>query len=87
MTSYVPKWTRFEPYKLLRTTDAAASQARITVLEVSSQSLARLKTSDVTIESQQERLLGLEKLNRELTSEKQALVSEGRLLCIIYLWG
>jgi hypothetical protein len=87
MTSYVPKWTRFEPYKLLRTTDAAASQARITVLEVSSQSLARLKTSDVTIESQQERLLGLEKLNRELTSEKQALVSKGRLLCIIYLWG
>jgi hypothetical protein len=55
--------------------------------EVSSQSLARLKTSDVTIESQQERLLGLEKLNRELTSEKQALFSKGRLLCIIYLWG
>jgi hypothetical protein len=33
-------------------------------------------------------LLGLEKLNRELNSEKQALVSKvGRLLCIIHLWG
>ena len=74
---------------LLRATDAATSQARITELEeASSQSLARLKTSDVTIESQQERLLGLEKLNRELNSEKQALVSKvSRLLCIMYLWG
>ena len=74
---------------LLRATDAATSQARITELEeASSQSLARLKTSDVTIESQQERLLGLEKLNRELNSEKQALVSKvSRLLCIIYLCG
>jgi len=74
---------------LLRATDAATSQARITELEeASSQSLARLKISDITIESQQERLLGLERLNRELNSEKQALVSKvGRLLCIISLWG
>jgi len=65
---------------LLRATDAASSQARATELEEAmSQSLARLKTSDVTIESQKERLLGLEKLNRELTLEKQALVSKVRL--------
>lgn len=62
---------------LLRATDAAMSQARTTELEEAlAQSLARLKTSDVTIESQKERLLELEKLNRELTSEKQALVSK-----------
>ncbi|KAH8999723.1 hypothetical protein EDB92DRAFT_2080754 [Lactarius akahatsu] len=62
---------------LLRATDAATSQARTTELEEAlSQSLARLKTSDVTIESQQERLLELEKLNRELNADKQALVSE-----------
>ncbi|KAH9992519.1 hypothetical protein BJV74DRAFT_962454 [Russula compacta] len=62
---------------LLRATDAAASQARALELEEAlSQSLARLKTSDVTIESQQERLLELEKLNRELTSEKQTLISK-----------
>jgi hypothetical protein len=64
---------------LLRATDAATSQARTTELEEAlSQSLARLKTSDVTIESQKERLLECEKLNRELTSEKQALVSKVR---------
>jgi len=62
---------------LLRATDAATSQARTAELEEAlAQSLARLKTSDVTIESQKERLLELEKLNRELTSEKQALVSK-----------
>lgn len=38
--------------------------------------LAQLKTSDVTIESQPERLLELEKLNRELNADKQALISE-----------
>ena len=62
---------------LLRATDAATSQARTTELEEAlSQSLARLKTSDVTIESQQERLLELEKLNRELNADKQTLVSK-----------
>jgi chromosome segregation ATPase len=62
---------------LLRATDAATAQARATELEEAlNQSLARLKTSDVTIESQQERLLELEKLNRELISEKQTLVSK-----------
>ncbi len=62
---------------LLRATDAATSQARTMELEEAlSQSLARLKTSDVTIESQQERLLELEKLNRELNADKQALVSK-----------
>jgi hypothetical protein len=73
---------------LLRATDAATSQARTAELEEAlSQSLARMKTSDVTIESQKERLLELEKLNRELTSDKQSLVSKVRLtaLCLIYL--
>ncbi|KAH9053318.1 hypothetical protein EDB87DRAFT_1652018 [Lactarius vividus] len=66
---------------LLRATDAATSQARTTELEEAlSQSLARLKTSDVTIESQQERLLELEKLNRELNADKQALVSKAHTL-------
>jgi hypothetical protein len=73
---------------LLRATDAVTSQARITELEEAlAQSLALLKTSDVTIESQQEHLLRLEKLNRELNSGKQALVSKvGQLLCMIYPW-
>ena len=62
---------------LLRAGDVASSQARTMELEEAlSQSLARLKTSDVTIESQQERLLELEKLNRELSADKQALVSK-----------
>ncbi|KAH9991071.1 hypothetical protein BJV77DRAFT_1009835 [Russula vinacea] len=62
---------------LLRATDAATAQARATELEEAlSRSLARLKTSDVTIESQQERLLELEKLNRELTSEKHGLIAK-----------
>jgi hypothetical protein len=62
---------------LLRATDAATAQARATELEEAlSRSLARLKTSDVTIESQQERLLELEKLNRELASEKHGLIAE-----------
>ncbi|KAI9451537.1 hypothetical protein F5148DRAFT_1290056 [Russula earlei] len=61
---------------LLRATDAATSQARAIELEEAlSQSLARLKISDVTIENQQERILELEKLNRELTSDNQGLVS------------
>ena len=66
---------------LLRATDAATSQARTTELEEAlSQSLARLKTSDVTIESQQERLLELEKLNRELNADKQTLVSKASVV-------
>ncbi|KAH9067004.1 hypothetical protein EDB83DRAFT_2542288 [Lactarius deliciosus] len=49
--------------------DQLRIKARTTELEEAlSQSLARLKTSDVTIESQQERLLELEKLNRELNA-------------------
>jgi chromosome segregation ATPase len=74
---------------LLRATDAATAQARTTELEEAlSRSLARLKTSDVTIESQQERLLELEKLNRELTSEKQALISKVsfiKFLTLLYI--
>lgn len=72
---------------LLRATDAAAAQARATELEEAlNRSLARLKTSDVTIESQQERLLELEKLNRELISEKQTLVAKvGFIIYIIFL--
>jgi len=62
---------------LLRATDAAAAQARATELEEAlNRSLARLKTSDVTIESQQERLLELEKLDREFITEKQTLVAK-----------
>jgi hypothetical protein len=62
---------------LLRATDAATAQARTAELEEAlSRSLARLKSSDVTIESQQERLLELEKLNRELTLEKQAFIAK-----------
>jgi len=72
---------------LLRATDAAAAQARATELEEAlSRSLGRLKTSDVMIESQQERLLELEKLNRELTSEKSALVTKvGFIVCLFLL--
>ena len=67
---------------LLRATDAATSQTRITELEEArAQALASLKSSDVTIESQQERLLELEKLNRELNADKQTLVSKVRFPC------
>ena len=78
---------------LLRATDAAGAQARNVELEEAlAQSLARLKTSDVTIESQQERLLDLEKLNRELNADKQALVSKARFFSSStsscrYIWG
>ncbi|KAH9017176.1 hypothetical protein EDB84DRAFT_1679591 [Lactarius hengduanensis] len=44
-------------------------------LQVQLANLARLKTSNVTIES----LLGLEKLDRELNADKQAPVSKSRL--------
>jgi hypothetical protein len=72
---------------LLRATDAAGAQARATELEEAlNRSLARLKTSDVTIESQQERLLELEKLNRELILEKQTLVAKVGLI-IIYIFS
>jgi hypothetical protein len=70
---------------LLRATDAAAAQSRATELEEAlNRSLARLKTSDVTIESQQERLLELEKLNRELISEKQTLVTKVGFIVYIF---
>jgi hypothetical protein len=72
---------------LLRATDAATAQARTAELEEAlSRSLARLKTSDVTIESQQERLLELEKLNRELTSEKQAFISKVSFIKFLALY-
>lgn len=71
---------------LLRATDAATSMARTTELEeAQAQALARLKSSDVTIESQQERLLELEKLNRELNADKQALMSKVRVMVICSL--
>jgi hypothetical protein len=55
---------------LLRATDVATSQARTMELERAiSQSLERLKTSD-------ERLLELEKLNRDSAAEKEALLSK-----------
>ena len=71
---------------LLRATDAATSMARTTELEeAQAQALARLKTSDVTIESQQERLLELEKLNRELNADKQSLMSKVRVMIVYSL--
>ena len=81
------KVDEIQPLMLLRAADAAAAQARATELEEAlSRSLARLKTSDVTIESQQERLLELEKLNRELTSEKQALISKVGFITFLALY-
>jgi hypothetical protein len=79
------KVNEIQAVMLLRATDAAAAQARATELEEAlNRSLARLKTSDVTIESQQERLLELERLNRELISEKQALVAKVGLIIYIF---
>lgn len=59
-----------------------AAQSQATELEEAlNRSLAQLKTSDMTIESQQECLLKLKKLNRELISEKQTLYSFHCLHC------
>ncbi|KAF8265477.1 hypothetical protein EI94DRAFT_322631 [Lactarius quietus] len=66
---------------LLRATDATTSQARMTEVEEELfQPLAQLQTSDLTIKSQQERLLELEELNAELNADKQALLSKVRSL-------
>jgi chromosome segregation ATPase len=68
---------KVDEVQVLRERDAEMARARARELEEAiSQSLARLKTSDVTIESQQERVLELEKLNRDLTAEKEAFVSK-----------
>ena len=59
----------------LRATDAATSRT-MELGEMPSQSLSQFQKSDVTIESQQERLLEPENLNRELEAGEQALVSK-----------
>ncbi|KAI0055919.1 hypothetical protein BV25DRAFT_1832763 [Artomyces pyxidatus] len=60
-----------------RATDAATADARNAELEEAlAQSLDRLKASDVTISTQQERIIELDNLNRELTTEKQALMTK-----------
>ena len=60
---------------LPRATDLATSRT-IALEEATSQSLAWLKTLDVTIKSQQRRLLKLEKLNRESKTAEQNLESK-----------
>ena len=69
----------------LRATDAATSQARsIGLEEAQSQPLGQPQMSDVTAESLQERILELEKLNRKLNAEKQALVSKASAMCVVF---
>ncbi|KAA1475416.1 hypothetical protein DENSPDRAFT_783512 [Dentipellis sp. KUC8613] len=59
---------------ITRATEAATSEARNAELEEAlSQALARLKTSDVAAQTQQDRIAELEKANKELGTEKQAL--------------
>ena len=77
---------KVDEVQALRERDAEMARARARELEEAiSQSLARLKTSDVTIESQQERVLELEKLNRDLMAEKEALVSKVSFSCLANL--
>jgi hypothetical protein len=72
---------------ILRATDAATSQERtVGLTEAQSQPLTRLETSDVTTESQQERIFELEKLNRKLNADNQALVSKASAKCVLFLW-
>ncbi|KAJ7717531.1 hypothetical protein DFH07DRAFT_1068200 [Mycena maculata] len=57
-----------------KTLDMAAVEARNSELEDAlAKALARLQASDVTLQTSQERILELEKANRELTTEKQTL--------------
>ncbi|VDB86823.1 unnamed protein product [Peniophora sp. CBMAI 1063] len=57
-----------------RSTEAAAAQARSAELnEALSQSLARLKASDVANSTQAERIAELEKSNRALAADKEAM--------------
>jgi hypothetical protein len=72
---------------ILRATDAATSQERtVGLTEAQSQPLTRLETSDVTTKSQQERIFELEKLNRKLNADNQALVSKASAKCALFLW-
>ncbi|KAI0318178.1 hypothetical protein OF83DRAFT_57011 [Amylostereum chailletii] len=64
---------------ITRASDAATAEARNMELEEAlAQALARLRTSDVTTQTQQERILDLEKQNAKLNSEKQALKSKAQ---------
>ncbi|KAJ7674417.1 hypothetical protein B0H17DRAFT_1161725 [Mycena rosella] len=57
--------------------DLTAAEARNSELEDAlAKALARLQASDVTHQTSQERILELEKINRELTTEKQTLKSK-----------
>ena len=59
--------------------ETAAIELRNSELEEAlSQSLARLKASDVATQTQQERIAELEKANRDATAEQQSLKSEVR---------
>ena len=49
-----------------------------------SQSLARLKTSDVAAQSNQERIAELEKVNKDATVEQQALKAQVRIYSIFF---
>jgi hypothetical protein len=63
--------------------DLTAVEARNKELEDAlAKALARLQASDVTHQTSQERILELERVNRELTSEKQTLKSKVRTLKI-----
>lgn len=60
-----------------KATESSAIEARNSELEEAlAKALARLQASDVTIQSNQERITELEKVNREVTSERQALKSK-----------
>ncbi|KAI0043626.1 hypothetical protein FA95DRAFT_1563095 [Auriscalpium vulgare] len=62
---------------ITRATAAATSDARNAELEEAlAQSLERLKTSDVTITTQQERIIELDHLNRDFVLEKQNLINK-----------
>jgi hypothetical protein len=67
-----------------KVTDLSAVEARNKELEDAlAKALARLQASDVTHQTSQERILELEKANRELTSEKQTLKSKVCILEIV----
>ncbi|THH17190.1 hypothetical protein EW146_g3571 [Bondarzewia mesenterica] len=66
---------------ITRATEAATSEARNAELEEAlSQALARLKTSDVATQTQQERIVELEKDNHDAVDEVQSLKSQLRAL-------
>jgi hypothetical protein len=72
---------------LLGPTDATFLRAHtIGLEEAQSQPLTRVESSDVTAESQQNRILELEKLNRKLDADHLALMSRGSAKCVVFSW-